>query len=103
IGLGDAMLMMLTGDPVSAEEALRLRLVPHVVADEDFLDEALKIADAICANGKSAVRLVKEVAMLGYDMPAADALWLEEIYFARNREDAADEIKQRLEQFQKKK
>ncbi len=103
IGLGDAMLMMLTGDPVSADEALRLRLVQKVVADEDLLDEALKIADAICANGKSAVRLVKEVAMLGYDMPAADALWLEEIYFARNREDAADEIKQRLEQFQKKK
>jgi len=102
IGLGDAMLMMLTGDPVSADEALRLRLVQKVVADEDLLDEALKIADAICANGKSAVRLVKEVAMLGYDMPAADALWLEEIYFARNREDAADEIKQRLEQFQKK-
>ncbi|MCP4979328.1 MAG: enoyl-CoA hydratase/isomerase family protein [Gammaproteobacteria bacterium] len=103
IGLGDAMLMMLTGDPVSAEEALRLRLVQKVVADESLLDEALKIADAICANGKSAVRLVKEVAMLGYDMPAADALWLEEIYFARNREDAADEIKQRLEQFQKRK
>ncbi|MCP4874322.1 MAG: enoyl-CoA hydratase/isomerase family protein [Gammaproteobacteria bacterium] len=103
IGLGDAMLMMLTGDPVSADEALRLRLVQKVVADEDLLEEALKIADAICANGKSAVRLVKEVAMLGYDMPAADALWLEEIYFARNREDAADEIKQRLEQFQKRK
>jgi len=102
IGLGDAMLMMLTGDPVSADEALRFCLVQKVVADEDLLDEALKIADAICANGKSAVRLVKEVAMLGYDMPAADALWLEEIYFARNREDAADEIKQRLEQFQKK-
>ncbi|MCP4188475.1 MAG: enoyl-CoA hydratase/isomerase family protein [Gammaproteobacteria bacterium] len=102
IGLGDAMLMMLTGDPVSAEEALRLRMVQKVVADEDLFDEALKIADAICANGKSAVRLVKEVAMLGYDMPAADALWLEEIYFARNREDAADEIKQRLELFQKK-
>jgi len=102
IGLGDAMLMMLTGDPVSADEALRLRLVQKVVADENLLDEALKIADAICANGKSAVRLVKEVAMLGYDLPAADALWLEEIYFARNREDAADEIKQRLEQFQKK-
>ncbi len=102
IGLGDAMLMMLTGNPVSADEALRLRLVQKVVADENLLDEALKIADAICANGKSAVRLVKEVAMLGYDLPAADALWLEEIYFARNREDAADEIKRRLEQFQKK-
>jgi len=102
IGLGNAMLMMLTGDPVAADEALRLRLVQKVVAEEDLLDEALKIADAICANGKSAVRLVKEVAMLGYDMPAADALWVEENYFARKREEAEDEIKQRLQQFQKK-
>ncbi len=100
IGLGDAMLMMLTGDPITADEALRLRLVQKVVPDETLLDEALKIAEAICANGKTAVRLVKEVAMLGYDRPAADALWLEEIYFARNRVLAADEIEQRLRKFQ---
>ncbi len=100
IGLGDAMLMMLSGDPVSAEEALRLRLVQKVVPDESLLDEALKIAESICDNGKTAVRLVKEVAMLGYDMSAADALWLEEIYFARNRVLAADEIEERLRKFQ---
>ncbi len=100
IGLGDAMLMMLSGDPVSADEALRLRLVQKVVPDESLLDEALKIAESICDNGKTAVRLVKEVAMLGYDMPAADALWVEEIYFARNRVLAADEIEERLRKFQ---
>lgn len=100
IGLGDAMLMMLSGEPISADEALRLRLVQKVVADESLLDEALKIAESICDNGKTAVRLVKEVAMLGYDMPIADALWLEEIYFARNRVLAADEIEERLRKFQ---
>ena len=31
IGMGDALMMMLTGDPVSADEALRLRLVQKVV------------------------------------------------------------------------
>ncbi len=100
VGLGDALLMMLTGDPVTADEALRLRLVQRVVPDESLLEEAIKIAQAICDNGKSAVRLTKEVAMLGIDLPTADALWLEEIYFERNRTLAADEIEERLRRFQ---
>ncbi len=99
-GMGDALMMMLTGDPVNASEALRLRLVQKVVPAESLLEEAMKIAQTICNNGKTAVRLVKEVAMLGFDMPAADALWLEEIYFERNRTLAADEIEERIRKFQ---
>ncbi len=101
-GMGDALLMMLTGDPVSAAEALRLHLVQRVVPDEDLLSEAMKIAQAISDNGKTAVRLTKEVAMLGYDMDAGDALALEEIYFARNRTQAADEIEERIRKFQER-
>lgn len=99
-GVGDAMLMMLTGEPVTAQEALRLRLVQRVVPGASLLDEALKIAQAICDNGKTAVRLAKEVAMLGLEMPLADALWLEEIYFERNRTQAAAEIRERVAKFQ---
>lgn len=99
VGMGDALLMMLTGEAVTADEALRLRIVQRVVPDEDLLDEAMKIAEAICDNGKSAVRLTKEAAMKGYDMDAADALWLEETYFARNRDEAADEIAARVRAF----
>jgi enoyl-CoA hydratase/carnithine racemase len=99
IGMGDALLMMLTGEPVTAEEALRLRIVQKVVPDEALLEEAISIAEAICANGKSAVRLTKEAAMQGIDMDRADALWLEETYFARNRNEAADEIAKRVAAF----
>ncbi|NCF62186.1 MAG: hypothetical protein GWP58_04980 [Gammaproteobacteria bacterium] len=99
-GMGDALMMMLTGNPVDAAEALRLRLVQKVVPAESLLEEAMNIAQAICDNGKTAVRLVKEVAMLGIDLPAADALWLEEIYFERNRTLAADEIRERIQKFQ---
>lgn len=99
IGMGDALMMMLTGEPVSAQEALRLRIVQKVVPDEALLDEALKIAESISANGKSAVRLTKEAAMKGIDMDTKDALWLEETYFARNRDDAADEIAERIAAF----
>ncbi len=100
IGMGDALMMMLTGDPVTADEALRLRLVQKVVPDESLLEEAMKIAQTICENGKTAVRLTKEVAMLGIDLPVADALWLEEIYFERNRTLAGDEIEKRIRKFQ---
>jgi len=100
IGMGDALLMMLTGDPVTADEALRLRLVQKVVPDELLLEEAMKIAQTICENGKTAVRLTKEVAMLGIDLPVVDALWLEEIYFERNRTLAGDEIEERIRKFQ---
>ena len=102
IGMGDALLMMLTGDPVSVEEALRLRLVQKVVPAEELMTEAMKIANAIADNGKTAVRLVKEVAMLGINKSAAEALWLEEVYFERNRNLAKDEIEDRIRKFAEK-
>jgi len=102
IGMGDALLMMLTGEPVSAEEALRLKLVQKVVPGEELLDETLKIAEAICENGQTAVRLIKEVAGLGLTMPLSEALWLEQIYFQRGRILAEDEITERVQKFQDK-
>jgi enoyl-CoA hydratase/carnithine racemase len=102
IGLGDALLMMLTGESVDAAEALRLRLVQKVVPDEQLLEEALKIAEAICRGGKNAVRLIKEVALLGLKLPLSEALWLEQIYFQRNRTEAGEEIAERLRAFQER-
>ncbi len=102
IGMGDALLMMLTGDPVTAEQALRLRLVQKVVPAEQLMQETMKIAQTIAENGKTAVRLVKEVAMLGINKTAAEALWLEEIYFERNRNLSKDEIEQRIRKFAEK-
>ncbi len=102
IGLGDAMMMMLTGESVDAAEALRLRMVQKVVPAEALLDEALKVADAICRGGKNAVRLIKEVALQGLTLPLSEALWLEQVYFKRNREEAGEEIKERLRAFQER-
>jgi E-phenylitaconyl-CoA hydratase len=102
IGLGDALLMMLTGESIDATEALRLRLVQRVVPEDALLDEALKIADAICRGGKNAVPLIKEVATQGLNLPIAEALWLEQVYFQRNRTEAIDEINERLRAFQER-
>lgn len=102
IGLGDALLLMLTGESIDAAEALRLRLVQKVVPDDQLLDEALNIAEAICRGGKNAVPMIKEVATKGLTLPIAEALWLEQVYFQRNREEAIDEIEERLRAFQER-
>ena len=102
IGFGDALLLMLTGESIDAAEALRLRLVQKVVPDDQLLDEALNIAAAICRGGRSAVPMIKEVATKGLELPMAEALWLEQVYFRRNREAAIDEINERLRAFQER-
>ena len=102
IGLGDALLLMLTGESIDAAEALRLRLVQKVIPDDQLLDEALNIAAAICRGGRSAVPMIKEVATKGLELPMAEALWLEQVYFRRNREAAIDEINERLRAFQER-
>ncbi len=102
IGLGDALLLMLTGESIDAKEALRLRLVQKVVPDDQLLDEALNIAEAICRGGKNAVPMIKEVATKGLELPISEALWLEQLYFRRNREEAIDEINERLRAFQER-
>ena len=102
IGLGDALLLMLTGESIDAAEALRLRLVQKVLPADQLLDEALNIAAAICRGGRSAVPMIKEVATKGLELPMAEALWLEQVYFRRNREAAIDEINERLRAFQER-
>lgn len=102
VGLGDALLLMLTGQSITAAEALRIGLAQKVVPAERLLEETLEIAEAICRAGQNAVRLVKEVAQLGLQLPLSEALWLEQVYFQRNRTEAGEEIEERLRAFQEK-
>ncbi len=46
--------------------------------------------------------MIKEVATKGLAMPIAEALWLEQVYFQKNREEAAEEIAERLRAFQER-
>lgn len=101
VALGDAFLMLFTGESISAEEALRMRLVQKVVPSEQLLDEAVALAEMICRNGQTAVRHVKEVALLGLNLPLSEALWLEQLHFQRSRMLASAEIGERLQAFQK--
>jgi len=72
-----AMDLLLTGRPVSAEEALRIGLIGYVVPDGTALDKALEIAGLICANGPLAVEAIKQSVRAADGLPEDEALKLE--------------------------
>ncbi len=74
---GVAMQMILTGDPISAEEAYRLRLV-HRVVPVDELDAAADAwARTLAERDPRALASAKEAVVRGLDLSLADGLALE--------------------------
>jgi enoyl-CoA hydratase len=59
VGLGVAKDLVFTGRIIDAAEAHRIGLVNRVVADDDVLDGAKELAQAILEQGPLAVRLAK--------------------------------------------
>ena len=74
IGMSDAMLMLLTGDRVNADDAYRIGLVSKVVPQVELLSTARGIAEKIADNAPLAVRAVKRLVQQGLDMPLSHAL-----------------------------
>ena len=77
IGKARAMLMILTGEPIVAPEALTMGLISEVVDDGQALIRAVKIAETVAGMPPLAVRAIKEVVDLGADVPLQTALTLE--------------------------
>jgi len=76
------MEILLTGDPVSAQEALQIGLINKVVKKEDLMPTAKKYAERICQNGPLAIKAIKESALRCYEVPIEYANILE-TYYAR--------------------
>ena len=81
VGRGRALEMMLTGAPVTAEEAWRIGLVNRVVEPDALAAEALGLATAIAAQAPEAVRRIIDVVNHGLDVSMADATALEATAF----------------------
>lgn len=58
-----AMELLLTGEPISAAEALALHLVNRVVPAADVLTTALDLAATIAANAPLSVQVTKQIAL----------------------------------------
>ncbi|MCA8948624.1 MAG: enoyl-CoA hydratase/isomerase family protein [Planctomycetes bacterium] len=76
-GSGAALQLILTGDPVDAEEARRIGLVNGVCEPAALLEHCKQIARAMIARGPTAVALAKQAVRRGAALPLADGLKLE--------------------------
>ncbi|MGD0426660.1 MAG: enoyl-CoA hydratase-related protein [Candidatus Acidiferrales bacterium] len=80
-GKGVAHELILTGEMISAEEALRIGLVNRVVESSDLLATAEAIAKKIIANAPLAVKYALEAVEHGMEMPQEEGLYLEATLF----------------------
>ena len=69
IGKGKALEMILTGNPVGAEEALRLGLVNSVVPASELLPAAERLARAIASKSRPTVRLALAAVQSSTELP----------------------------------
>ncbi len=81
IGKADAMYLLLTADIITADEALRMRLVQKVFEPEVLMEEVMKIANNIASKGPKSVQKVKEVTRQGLNMSFVEGSDLEAKHF----------------------
>ncbi|RXT08800.1 enoyl-CoA hydratase-related protein [Ammoniphilus sp. CFH 90114] len=74
VGKVKAMEMLLTGDPISAEEALHYGLINKVVPVEVYMQEALKLAKRIAVQPPVAARLIKKSVLKAMDNPLDEGM-----------------------------
>lgn len=80
-GKGVAQELCLTGEMITADEALRIGLVNHVYEAAELLPAAEAMAKKIIANAPVAVRYTMEAIERGTEMPQEEGLFLEATLF----------------------
>jgi enoyl-CoA hydratase len=80
-GKGVAQELILTGEMITADEALRIGLVNRVVELSELLATAEAIAKKIVANAPLAVKYAMEAVERGMEMPQEEGLFLEATLF----------------------
>lgn len=83
IGSSRAAEMILTGESLSAEEALRIGLVSRVVPPHEVVAHAEAIAALITARAKTAVEAALHAIRGGLDIPLSEGLAREAEWFGR--------------------
>ncbi len=83
VGKYQAMRMILTGEPILAEEALALGLVAEVIGTESCLDRAVELAGQIARHSPMALSLAKNAVQAAQQMPLEEGLELERRNIAR--------------------
>ena len=83
VGASKAAEMILTGESLSAEEALRIGLVSRVVPPHELTVETEAVASLITARGKAAIVSALHAIRGGLDIPLSEGLAREAELFGR--------------------
>jgi enoyl-CoA hydratase len=81
VGRGRALELLLTGEMIDAQEALRIGLVNRVVPRERLLAESEALLRKMLANGPLSLRFTLDAVSRGLEMPAAEAMAFEATLF----------------------
>jgi enoyl-CoA hydratase len=71
---GKALQMLMTGDPITADEAHRLGMVNEIHPQAELMGAALGIAERIASNSPTAVQAVKRAVRMGEGQPIEQAI-----------------------------
>jgi enoyl-CoA hydratase/carnithine racemase len=83
VGASKAAEMILTGESLPAEEALRIGLVSRVAPTHELMAQAEAIATLITARGKPAIEAALHAIRGGLDIPLSEGLAREADLFGR--------------------
>ena len=70
---GKAMQMLMTGEPIAAQEAYRLGMVNELHPRAELIDAVLRIAERSAGNSPTAVQAVKRAVLMGAGEPLEQA------------------------------
>lgn len=82
VGKGLALQLVLAGEPITAQEALRIGLVNQVVPAAELISTCESWAQKIAARAPLAIRFCLEAVHRGMEMSQAEGLFLEATLFS---------------------
>jgi enoyl-CoA hydratase len=100
VGGAPALRMILTGEPIRGEEAMRLGLLTYLAGDRNELDRVTReLLGTIASRGPLGVRMVKDAVRKGADMTIEQGIRLEEDLYAllQTTADRAEGVKAFME------
>ena len=74
IGPSNAAMMIMTGDPVTAEQALAWGLVSEITSPDHLLSRAVQIADTIASRAPIAAETARDNLQAAFNMPLEQAV-----------------------------
>jgi len=81
VGKSKAMEIVLTGNPITAEEAHKIGMVSHVYHADEVVNEAVKLGEKISQYSRPVVRMAKECVNKSFDYSLSDGLKYEKQMF----------------------